>query len=249
MDPEETHPFSNLIARNVPHIPEKIFLYLDLGSFKTCLRVSKVWNNFLMNESYQRKAASVFHEELLKEEATSLAGKIRAYRRYHWIREVIVVLLAFLAIYVIYFFLIERAFSPKYYKTERISDVRPVLKGELLWVLFAHFLAYFVSVIFVYIVTWIDTAYRRNKRRFTMETYKRKAQSVPREGITMNDQLLEIWKKILEEEEEKLCLQDVGFLRLVASSFLPLFSALSAIMLIIEWCCPHCWVKLPPLVQ
>ena len=57
MDSEETHPFSNIIARNVPHFPEKIFLYLDLASFKRCLRVSKVWNKFLMNESYQRKAA------------------------------------------------------------------------------------------------------------------------------------------------------------------------------------------------
>ena len=112
MDPEETHSLSNLVARNVPHIPEKIFLYLDLGSFKTCLSVSKVWNKFLMNESYQRKAVSVFLEELLEEEATLLKGKIRAYRRCHWIREVIVVLLAFVAIYVIYFFLIEWTFRP-----------------------------------------------------------------------------------------------------------------------------------------
>ena len=156
MDLEQTHPFSNLTARNVPHIPEKIFLYLDIGSFKTCLRVSKVWNNFLMNESFQRKAASVFHKDLLREEATLLAGKIRAFHRDQWIRDVIVVLLAFLAVYVIYFFLIEWAFSPEYHKTERISDVRPVLKGFAALVLFALLAVYLIIFIMFWVIAYLQ---------------------------------------------------------------------------------------------
>ena len=224
MDLEQTHPFSNLTARNVPHIPEKIFLYLDIGSFKTCLRVSKVWNNFLMNESFQRKAASVFHKDLLREEATLLAGKIRAFHRDQWIREVTEVFLAHLAMFMTFFFLIEWV---EYY-TREMKDQRPTLKGFVALAPFALLLVYLI----IFFIFWVDA-----NLRFTTETYKRKARSVPREGIMKNDKLLEISKNILKEEE-KFCLEFVGFFRGIAYYLLAGSSAMIAMHIII-WCCSH----------
>ena len=68
MDTEKPCAFDILFSRNVPHIPEKIFFYLDFESFKTCLNVSDAWNKLLTAESYQKKAASVFREDMLNEE-------------------------------------------------------------------------------------------------------------------------------------------------------------------------------------
>ena len=57
-----------LFSKNVPHILEKIFLFLDYKSYKVCLDVSVVWRNLLMSKTFQMKAKSVFHKEILLDE-------------------------------------------------------------------------------------------------------------------------------------------------------------------------------------
>ena len=70
MDEEKEHPFDILFTRNVPHIPEKIFLSLDFESFKNCLKVSKPWSEVLTNKIFQRKVKTRFRKEILEEELT-----------------------------------------------------------------------------------------------------------------------------------------------------------------------------------
>ena len=60
--------FEKLFSKNVPHILEKIFLFLDYKSYKVCLDVSVVWRNLLMSKTFQMKAKSVFHKEILLDE-------------------------------------------------------------------------------------------------------------------------------------------------------------------------------------
>ena len=52
--------FDSLISQNVPHVFEKIFLYLDYESFKICHKVSITWSGLLTSESFQKKAKSAF---------------------------------------------------------------------------------------------------------------------------------------------------------------------------------------------
>ena len=60
--------FDKLFTKSVPHILEKIFLSLDYKSFKTCLDVSKTWNELLKSDSFRAKGKIVFHHEILGEE-------------------------------------------------------------------------------------------------------------------------------------------------------------------------------------
>ena len=53
-------PFDLLFRKNVPHILEKIFLYLDYESYKSCLMVNKRWNQFLTSDSFKRIGKSTF---------------------------------------------------------------------------------------------------------------------------------------------------------------------------------------------
>ena len=57
--------FETLFSKNVPHILEKIFLFLDYKSYKVCLDVSVVWRNLLMTKTFQMKAKSVYRKEIL----------------------------------------------------------------------------------------------------------------------------------------------------------------------------------------
>ena len=59
--------FNTLFSKNVPHLLEKIFFSLDYKSYKTCLEVSKVWNDLLTSDSFQMKGKSVFRTEILKD--------------------------------------------------------------------------------------------------------------------------------------------------------------------------------------
>ena len=81
MDTEETCAFDKLLKNNVPHIPEKIFLHLDLASFKDCLKVSNEWNKLLLAESFQQKAEYVFLEDAMRQKEKLLCGKIKAAQR------------------------------------------------------------------------------------------------------------------------------------------------------------------------
>ena len=60
--------FDKLLSKNVPHILENIFLFLDYESYKVCLEVCVVWQKLLMSKTCQMKAKSVFHKEILLDE-------------------------------------------------------------------------------------------------------------------------------------------------------------------------------------
>ena len=102
MDSERECAFDILSKRNVPHIPEKIFFLLDFESFKTCLNVSDEWNKLLMTDSYQRKAATLYREEALRDAELVLSHKIRGAQTAEWIREVIKFIITTLLIFIGY---------------------------------------------------------------------------------------------------------------------------------------------------
>ena len=59
--------FNELSTKNVPHILENIFLYLDYESYKNCLRVSISWNKLLSQASFRKKAKLVLKEGIQKD--------------------------------------------------------------------------------------------------------------------------------------------------------------------------------------
>ena len=59
--------FDRLFTKSVPHILEKIFLFLDCKSFLNCLEVSRSWNDVLTSEPIQRMGKSVFGEDIVVE--------------------------------------------------------------------------------------------------------------------------------------------------------------------------------------
>ena len=56
--------YGALLPKNFPHILEKIFLYLDYESFKTCFEVCKTWRELIMSDLVQRKAKGFFSVEI-----------------------------------------------------------------------------------------------------------------------------------------------------------------------------------------
>ena len=56
--------FDVLFIKSLPHIFEKIFFSLDYESFKSCLEVSKSWNDLITAERFQRLGKSYFQEEI-----------------------------------------------------------------------------------------------------------------------------------------------------------------------------------------
>ena len=59
--------FNILLTRKVPHIHEKILLYLDYASFKKCHMVCKTWHKVLTSESVCRKVYSLHGPDMDKE--------------------------------------------------------------------------------------------------------------------------------------------------------------------------------------
>ena len=47
--------FDKLLSLNVPHIHEKIFLLLDLKSYKACMQVNSAWQKVLSSDLMTRK--------------------------------------------------------------------------------------------------------------------------------------------------------------------------------------------------
>ena len=74
--------FDILFARYVPNIHEKIFFSLDYESFKSCLEVSKSWNDLLKSESFIKRAETIFCQNIQDEVALAakqgMVNKIRA---------------------------------------------------------------------------------------------------------------------------------------------------------------------------
>ena len=107
MDSEKECPFDMLFKISVPHIPEKIFLSLDYESFKRCLKVNKKWNKLLMSKTCQRKAASQFREDALREGKQLLCRKMKGAGITIWLREFIKLALILLILYCGYYLLIN----------------------------------------------------------------------------------------------------------------------------------------------
>ena len=60
--------FNGLLEMNLPHIVERIFLFLDHESFVSCCEVSRIWNSILTAEPINKKAKSLFRKEILADE-------------------------------------------------------------------------------------------------------------------------------------------------------------------------------------
>ena len=58
--------FDILLSRNVPHILESIFFFLDYTSFIKCFRVSKKWHTLLNSQIFKKKAKTRFENEILE---------------------------------------------------------------------------------------------------------------------------------------------------------------------------------------
>ena len=58
------YPFDILLARNLPHVIEKIFFSLDYDTFNNCQEVSMTWNRLLTSDSYLKIAKSVFLKDI-----------------------------------------------------------------------------------------------------------------------------------------------------------------------------------------
>ena len=112
MDTEETCAFDKLLKNNVPHIPEKIFLNLDLASLKNCLKVGNEWNRLLLTESFQQKAEYVFLEDATRQKEKLLCGKIKAAQRTQRLKDLLEVII----LYMILFFLIGCYFLTNTYR-------------------------------------------------------------------------------------------------------------------------------------
>ena len=52
--------FESLLSRNLPHVLQKILLYLDYESFKACHKVNRALNSLITSKSFQKKAISIF---------------------------------------------------------------------------------------------------------------------------------------------------------------------------------------------
>ena len=56
--------FDLLFSKNVPHILEKIFFYLDYESFKKCMEVNTVWQELLTSDSFKRFGKLMFSKDI-----------------------------------------------------------------------------------------------------------------------------------------------------------------------------------------
>ena len=65
IDEKTESPFDPIFQRNVPHILEKIFFYLDYESYLKCTEVTKTWKKMLLSESFQRRAKIVYKKDIL----------------------------------------------------------------------------------------------------------------------------------------------------------------------------------------
>ena len=60
--------FDTLFNKHLPHIVEKIFLSLDYESLKTCYEVSNKWKEFIISDSFQKRAKDTFSSDIEDDE-------------------------------------------------------------------------------------------------------------------------------------------------------------------------------------
>ena len=75
-------------TKNVPHLLEKISLYLDYTSFKNCLAVNKNWKELLNTNSFLKKVRTRFKKEVLDDKnklvKASRKGNVDEVRKLVW---------------------------------------------------------------------------------------------------------------------------------------------------------------------
>ena len=209
MGSENRCAFDIVFTRNVPHIPEKIFLNLDYESYKTCLSVSKAWNKLLMTESYQRKAASVFREDAVREVERLLSCKIKGVQRAEWNRRLIrfiIITLLIITMQLLFGNLCQHwLFSKAAPRVQlRMNPDCRVVFIEVLLILAVSGFALFIKSANFYEYQRLWDTYYWNK--YETKTYQRKAALVFREGISRRREkvLMEKLQKEILMKEEKL---------------------------------------------
>ena len=202
-DTGETCAFDKLLKNNVPHIPEKIFLHLDLTSFKNCLKVSNEWNKLLLTESFQQKAEYVFLEDAMWQKEKLLCGKIKAAQRTKRLKH----LLEAIILPTILFFLIFYVCL-----TYKCTDVRYCI---IWWV---NSICSFVMLILITYFNWYDlTRYQKKWAQewnniLKTEEYKSKVASLFHNdmlGKTKRSEVTKFHKDMLKREEE-FRLKEIG---------------------------------------
>ena len=68
IDHEAISPFDKIFTRNVPHILETIFFYLDYESYLKCMGVRNTWKKILLSDSFKKRAKKLYMPEILKDE-------------------------------------------------------------------------------------------------------------------------------------------------------------------------------------
>ena len=139
MDTEDTCAFDKLFKNNVPHIPQKIFLRLDLMSFKNCLKVSNAWKKLLTTKSFQRKAECVFLKDAKRQGEKLLCSKIKAAQSNQRSKEMLECILS----NIILFCLLGCSFlSYEYLNPEEIGSCRNIPRCGYLTSLHLYFITY-----------------------------------------------------------------------------------------------------------
>ena len=74
--------FDKLLSLNVPHIHEKIFLRLDLKSYKACMQVNSSWQKVLSSDLMNKKVKDTLENQSNMEKIVSyLLPATKNYRR------------------------------------------------------------------------------------------------------------------------------------------------------------------------
>ena len=242
MDTEETCAFDKLLKNNVPHIPEKIFLHLDLPSFKDCLKVSNEWNKLLLAESFQQKAEYVFLEDAMRQKEKLLCGKIKAAQRSQRLKDLLEVII----LYMILFFLIGCYFLTNTYTnrekkkecSETIKIICPIYLAYQIFILIWSF----VIMIGCIFRNWSDlTGYQKKwahewNNILKTEEYKSKVASLFRNdmlGKTKRSEVTKFHKDVLKREEE-FRLKEIGKVTVVRICSILYFLAIICGIIVME---------------
>ena len=249
MDTEETCAFDKLLKNNVPHLPQKIFLSLDLKSFKSCLNVSNGWNKLLTSESIQRKAECVFLKDAMRQEEKLLCSKIKVAQLTQRSKE----MLETIGLNMILFCLIGCSFLIfEYLSLEEIRACQNIPRCQNVPLLHIFFIIYNLYCLMICTIrSWSKfTEYQSKwaqewKNILKTEQYETMVTSVFHhyiQGKTNRSDLTLFYKDILKKEED-FRLNELGSIRKVRA--FTVFNVLFVITFItlIGWPCIGCGVS------
>ena len=241
MDTEETCAFDKLLKNNVPHISEKIFLHLDLASFKDCLKVSNEWNKLLLAESFQQKAEYVFLEDAMRQKEKLLCGKIKAAQRSQRLKDLLEVFI----LHMIFFFLIGCYFLTNYTREQKEACSETIkIRCSILYLASQSLMLIcnFVLLMGCIFCKWSDlTGYQKKWAQewnniLETEEYKSKVASLFRNdmlGKTKRSEVTKFHKDVLKREEE-FRLKEMGKVTVVRICSILYFLGIICGMIIVE---------------